>query len=90
MSAHTPGPWRYMSGTHSLYDGDGRAVALVYGPRGIDCSRRDANARIIAAAPELLEALKEMLSAWDEDPAYGAASADKARAAIAKATGGEA
>ena len=30
----------------------------------------------------LLEALKEMLSVWDEDPAYGAVHADKARAAI--------
>lgn len=34
---------------------------------------------------ELLEALKEMLAVWEEDPAYGHASAEKARAAIAKA-----
>jgi thiamine biosynthesis lipoprotein ApbE len=36
---------------------------------------------------ELLEALKEMLKVWEEDPAYGAMHADKARAAIAKAEG---
>ena len=30
----------------------------------------------------LLEALKDMLEVWEEDPAYGAASAEKARAAI--------
>jgi Sec-independent protein translocase protein TatA len=36
---------------------------------------------------ELLEALKEMLKVWEEDPAYGAMHADKARAAIARAEG---
>jgi hypothetical protein len=36
---------------------------------------------------ELLEALKEMLEVWEEDPAYGATHADKARAAIKKAEG---
>jgi hypothetical protein len=47
----------------------------------------EANARLIAAAPDLLEALKGMLGVWEEDPAYGHASAEKARAAIAKAEG---
>jgi hypothetical protein len=36
---------------------------------------------------ELLEALKAMLAVWEEDPAYGATHADKARAAIARAEG---
>jgi hypothetical protein len=36
----------------------------------------------------LLEALKKMLEVWEEDPAYGHASAEKARAAI-KAVEGE-
>jgi hypothetical protein len=36
---------------------------------------------------ELLEALKEMLADWEEDPAYGYDSAYKARAVIAKAEG---
>ena len=34
---------------------------------------------------DLMEALKEMLNVWEEDSAYGAASAEKARAAIKKA-----
>jgi hypothetical protein len=38
-----------------------------------------------AANGELLEALKAMLEVWEEDPAYGAMRADKARAAIKKA-----
>jgi hypothetical protein len=48
-----------------------------YGPQ------QEANARLISAAPELLEALQEMLLGAD---AMGW-SATKARAAIAKATG---
>jgi hypothetical protein len=43
--------------------------------------------RLHAVNGELLEALKQMLAAWEEDPAYGATHADKARAAIAKAEG---
>ena len=89
MSKHTPGPWRYMAGTHSHYDSEGKAIARVYGPRGIDCSRRDANARLIAAAPDLLEALKGMLSRTDGQAIYNFMEPQReaARAAIAKATG---
>lgn len=43
--------------------------------------------RLHAVNQDLLEALKEMLEVWQEDPAYGATHADKARAAIAKAEG---
>jgi hypothetical protein len=43
--------------------------------------------RLQAVNQELLEALKEMLKVWEEDPAYGSTHADKARAAIAKAEG---
>ena len=43
------------------------------------------NDSLRAQRDELLEALKEMLEVWEEDPAYGHASAEKARAAIAKA-----
>jgi hypothetical protein len=43
--------------------------------------------RLHAVNQELLEALKAMLAVWEEDPAYGAMHADKARAAIAKAEG---
>lgn len=45
----------------------------------------NANARLIAAAPELLEALKAML----DNGADYTATRDAARAAIAKATGGD-
>lgn len=91
----TPGPWHY-SPTHygKAYDigaADGDNVALVYGPseNGSDFFR--ANARLIAAAPELLAALEEMV---EVHPRYNrdhwpvlADALDHARAAIAKAKG---
>jgi hypothetical protein len=46
------------------------------------------DARLIAAAPDLLEALKEMLDNHEDAcTGYGEGAAEKARAAIAKATG---
>ena len=49
----------------------------------------EANARLIAAAPDLLEALKEVVSEYD-NPDNGRSlrwAIDEARAAIARATG---
>jgi hypothetical protein len=43
--------------------------------------------RLHALNGELLEALKQMLEVWEEDPAYGATHADKARAVIARVEG---
>lgn len=67
---HTPGPW-----IDDGHDGEdtqivnskwGGVARIVYNG---DCSQRVANAKLIAAAPELLEALK-MAVAWrDEVPA---------------------
>ena len=58
-----------------------------------DLESAQANARLIAAAPDLLEALEWCLNAMNH--AYGGADnfaameKDKARAAITKATGGD-
>lgn len=58
-TAHTPGPWQRV----------GWQPCGIYGPGGLDDAERicsmdrrqehDANARLISAAPELLEALKQ-------------------------------
>lgn len=95
---HTPGPWRVGEEAGSemiVYAPDGFAVAsTVVFHRNHDQSK-SANARLIAAAPELLEALiafrdggaGKNFDSWHESyrPAI-----DKAIAAIAKATGGAA
>ncbi len=68
MSGHTPGPWRWLG--PSLIGDHGRRPAILCGgqagvvTRGEDGRLRpiegdDPNARLIAAAPDLLEALKE-------------------------------
>ena len=79
---HTPGPWtveRDGPNRKWLINAEDFAVATCDGA----IRHQEADARLIAAAPELLEALKWTARALDaEHPA-----AIKARAAIAKATG---
>lgn len=75
-SKHTPGPWLRMG--RSIGDGAGE-IATVW--ERLD-GRAIANARLMAAAPELLGALIAMLDAY-ELPSVRAS----ARAAIAKALG---
>lgn len=94
QSSHTPGPWAIQS-THP---GNGRIAIGVPGIvdslcelRSIRCHDNIANARLIAAAPDLLAALK----AIDADYAEREYMEDYppraiARAAIAKAEGGAA
>ena len=96
MSAprHTPGPWQIVDdvpssaiGYRAILDAEGFIVANP-SPMG------DANARLIAAAPELLAALQDMAGAYqrhfDVMPVAWQTYDDIARAAIAKATGGAA
>lgn len=97
---HTPGPWRI--GSLASYDGytgqpfrnvwagqDEAATVVARAIRsdGAMTNDVDADARLIAAAPELLEAciyLAEGIEACGVTGVY----LDQARAAIAKATGG--
>ena len=97
MSAniHTPGPWAHgqqgcESGWIEITAADDRNPVACATPAkpGTAEERRDAetraNARLIAAAPELLEALQELLASVEGVPCGPEA---KCRAAIAKATG---
>ena len=83
---HTPGPWR-LDRARALIPLDKHTWAEAYGGT-------EANARLIAASPELLDALEAMLSHTAElDPMQGywpekdVSAVKQARAAIAKATG---
>ena len=89
MSKHTPGPWQWtqhIDPTISIYkDGFGQIARLYDSSAGTG----KANARLIAAAPDLLEALQSIIE--DIDSEFGTdCDYNKARAAIAKATGGSA
>lgn len=104
MNKHTPGPWKAGQYLGSLRQfvihmdvgdkGQGSDVAFTSITFGSD--ETIANARLIAAAPELLEALQAMLEVHGVTQAYAEKHieipqswvdvSDLARAAIAKAT----
>jgi hypothetical protein len=110
MSEHTPGPWK-ANGLPASNDPDYRLSCAVYAGekpicttdlsvgryKALSAEEQDANARLIAAAPELLEALSDTLGAlntvrgWQGPYALSAEEADrvcaKAEKAIAKARG---
>ena len=96
---HTPGPWKIaeedvtanLNGwrrnfilVHSTVYNHGQ-TALV--PNGMD-ERGEANASLIAAAPELLEALRNCVDGLGCQPGYvNTLALTRAQAAIAKAEG---
>ena len=99
MSAYTPGPWSIWNFSDDPRhvavgpDAGGLAVADVVACNAHGCytaeteSRGQANARLIAAAPELLQALRVI----DSNAAESAEWIRRvAREAIEKATGGAA
>lgn len=87
-SKHTPGPWRYKP--HSV-DSNYMLIFCSADPAEGDNLRGycgDANARLIAAAPALLEALQDLLAEAEEGIATSPLTRAKARAALHQSTGG--
>lgn len=67
MSKYTPGPWKKVSGLYAnaptrIWAKQGEMLAEVTVADGSDFAEHQANARLIAAAPELLEAAKKMVA----------------------------
>ena len=104
MSTHSPAPWaiagRYGKYSDEIVDANGQAVAWAFTRKGdpqivtgiLPHPQGEANARLIAAAPELLDALHHILNI--EGACFGADESwnlewhwAKVRAAIAKAEG---
>lgn len=84
MSSHTPGPWevRIERGINCIrpsnldqigYTGGYAPIAKVCGDKRL--KKKEADARLIAAAPDLLEALQRMLA--KDVPLTGAPSHDE-------------
>ncbi len=79
---HTPGPWQIDEIMHVFHERkDGRTEYVAY---AADTQAMEPNASLIAAAPDLLEALERLLGCPDE---CECGCQDMARAAIAKAKG---
>lgn len=98
MSKHTPGPWALNLGKlEGLWHKSGngwRMLCWVEEDKNGDLTETigfrsgEADMRLIAAAPDLLEALERSLSWLSSYPGNGALAAyDQARTAIAKAEG---
>jgi type VI protein secretion system component VasF len=84
ITQHTPGPWRHDAEWGLVKHGKTEIAALHSG--------NAANAALIAAAPDLLDALQRFVTACDAhlpEPTHQAFCGlfASARAAIAKATG---
>ena len=58
---HTPGPWTYPGGTGNFVGGPDRLRIADLGGLERSPEERQANARLIAAAPDLLAACKSVL-----------------------------
>ncbi len=111
QTKHTPGPWEYSTrftakatGPLQMIGPDPECRHIADIPRNGDQQRQEADARLIAAAPELLETLENVLRltsksrqtedngsvGWEQVAANRLPHiAQAARAAIAKATGRE-
>jgi hypothetical protein len=84
MSKHTPGPWCMESFFHGQYDVYSEVTDDFISGGTIS----EADARLIAAAPDLLEALEKVVSFVDAGQGtWTVEEQQKARAAIAKAKG---
>lgn len=95
-ATYTPGPWDLQEVRTSIGrafrigSGDmltaGPGCCIVYDdyPGNLD-NQRAANARLISAAPDLLEALKNLVAIYDDEFGIVAPEMDAARAALSKA-----
>lgn len=92
MSARTPGKWSVfcMGGSIAVVRRHaGRITDIALDVEGESKKQRKANARLISAAPDMYEALKEMVRVADANgiDAHYARAVSSARAALAKAGG---
>lgn len=90
MSKHTPGHWRVQHPkgiNHISVASDKLFICEIYKYPPTD-KEAEANANLIAAAPELFDALHHVMKASAECGwIFGKTTAEKAMAAIAKAKG---
>lgn len=96
MTTHTPGPWTHQNGSGTLdgrYQGfriagpDRKSIAAYSSAGGRRQAEQEANARLIAAAPDLLAELVMVLEwATVEKAPLRPQEIASIRAAIAKAT----
>jgi hypothetical protein len=96
MSKHTPGPWQYSTKITASENHRGFSIRAArwsisdVQPIDVEGEEGEANARLIAAAPDLLEACRAVSAHYSASLDYQPAFVTLARAALAKATGEDA
>lgn len=87
MSKHTPGPWAVNlsdNGIHALHDSEGKHFANLRNVCGASALVRDADAMLIAAAPDLLAALRDFVDLIEDPNMPMAELIRRGKAALAK------
>lgn len=98
MGGHTPGPWTPdrdprigMEWNVHILDQRGHAICFMAHSDGASPERDEANAALVAAAPDLLDALQVFAERSSSDEfitiTVRTEHVERARAALAKATG---
>lgn len=99
-AAHTPGPWIYEYSPYTSQDDTEILAFEVHGEEKVcdtnenrPLEEQEANAQLIAAAPELFDALSYFFNIMHDYPSsvrkgYVTHAKDMARAALARAKGG--
>jgi hypothetical protein len=83
-----PGPWHTLDTDRGIYIiGPSSSLLAIVQPYHSNVVQNEANARLIASAPDLLEALQSLVANLAEGDFISETRIDAARAAITKATG---
>ena len=95
-ATHTPGPWTFEGGNNENCEvqADGTTIDLTRCDRNtgnhvISRDEMEANARLVAAAPILMDACQQIMHLYKKDGHLLNFNVDIVRIAIAKATGGQ-
>lgn len=85
----TPGPWyiRERTGGFTIWSDHGAVTSTTITPLSSRRAEGEANARLVAAAPDLYEALEMVRDANESDPHIPPSALAKIHAALAKARG---
>ena len=86
MSAHTPGPWKRIGRTTVSNDEQTIGIADIRA-FSISTEEAEANANLIALAPEMLAALEEINNVALGQPYAGCTCGEIARAILVKVKG---
>jgi hypothetical protein len=90
---YTPGPWEWDEEDGSIETPTGGAICQIAHHGNVNTIARTGqlykkdDARLIAAAPKLLEALRAIVDQWEQTGDVGVSEFAAGRAAIAQATG---